>query len=92
MGREAAHEVIKEAAVAVALAQREGGAVENDLVERLGSNPAFPLSTADLTALLTQPLDFVGDARRQVREVVARVEKVAARFPDAAAYEPEPIL
>jgi adenylosuccinate lyase len=92
MGREAAHEVIKEHAVAVALAQREKGAEGNDLVERLGRDERLPLSEPQLQALLTEPLDFVGDARRQVREVVRRVEKVVAAHSEAAVYEPEPIL
>ena len=92
MGREAAHEKIKEHAVAVALAQREKGAEGNDLLDRLGDDPAFPLSTAELLALLTEPLDFVGDARRQVREVVRRVQDVVANHPAAANYNPEPIL
>jgi adenylosuccinate lyase len=92
MGREAAHEIIKEHAVAVALAQREKGAEGNDLVERLGRDERFPLSESQIAALLTEPLDFVGDARRQVRRVVDRVETVVRRFPDAAAYQPEPIL
>src|SRR5258705_10749733 len=38
MGREAAHEVIKEHAVAAALAMRERGA-EPELLERLGAGP-----------------------------------------------------
>ena len=92
MGREAAHEVIKEHAVAVALAQREKGAEGNDLVERLGADERFPLTESALHALLTEPLDFVGDARRQVRAVVQRVEAVVARHPEAATYDPEPIL
>ena len=92
MGREAAHEVIKEHAVAVALAQREEGAEGNDLLARLGGDDRFPLSAGQLEALLTDPLDFVGDARRQVASVVARVEKVVAAHPEAATYNPEPIL
>jgi adenylosuccinate lyase len=92
MGREAAHEVIKEHAVAAALAQREQGAEGNDLVARLGGDERFPLDAAQLDALLTEPLDFVGDARRQVARVVDRVEKVVAAHPDAATYVPEPIL
>ena len=92
MGREAAHEVIKEHAVAVALAQREKGAEGNDLVERLGRDDRFPLSEAQLQALLTDPLDFVGDARRQVDEIVRQIGDVVANHPDAAAYSPEPIL
>ena len=37
-------------------------------------------------------LDFVGDARRQVRSVVERVEQVVAANVGAASYVPEPIL
>jgi adenylosuccinate lyase len=92
MGREAAHEVIKEHAVAVALAQREKGAEGNDLVERIGRDERFPLNETQLQSLLTEPLDFVGDARRQVARVVERVERVVERHPEAATYEPEPIL
>jgi adenylosuccinate lyase len=92
MGREAAHEIIKEHAVAVALAQREKGAEGNDLLERLGRDERFPLTETQLQSLLTEPLDFVGDARRQVARVVARVEGVVERHPAAATYQPEPIL
>ena len=49
MGREAAHEVIKEHAVAVALAMRERGA-EPDLVARLAADPRLPLDRAALDA------------------------------------------
>jgi adenylosuccinate lyase len=91
-GREAAHEVIKEHAVAVALSLREKGAEGNDLVERLAADERFPLGEGELRALLTEPLDFVGDARRQVRAVVERVDAVVATNPAAAGYVPEPIL
>ena len=92
MGREAAHEVIKTHAVAVALDQRERGIEGNDLTKRLGGDAAFPLSQADLDALLTTPIDFVGDARRQTREIASRIDEVVATHPEAAAYLPEPIL
>jgi adenylosuccinate lyase len=92
MGREAAHEVIKTHAVAVALDQRERGIEGNDLTKRLGDDAAFPLSQADLDALLTSPIDFVGDARRQTRAVAARIDVVVAAHPESAAYLPEPIL
>ena len=45
MGREAAHEVIKEHAVAVALAMRERG-LEPDLLDRLAADPRLPLGPA----------------------------------------------
>ena len=49
MGREAAHEVIKEHAVAVALAMREKG-FEPDLLDRLAADPRLPLDRPALDA------------------------------------------
>ena len=43
VGRETAHEVIKEHAVAVALAMREKGQLENDLLDRLAADERLPL-------------------------------------------------
>ncbi len=43
VGREVAHEVIKEHAVAVALALREQGAEGNDLLDRLAADPRLGL-------------------------------------------------
>lgn len=92
MGREQAHEVIKEHAVAVALGMREKGTTENDLVERLGNDPRIPATTEQLRAVLANPLDFVGTAQDQVRQFAAEVEALAARYPNALSYEPAPIL
>jgi adenylosuccinate lyase len=92
VGREAAHEAIKEHAVAVALAMREQGGEHNDLFDRLAADPRLGLSRDDLDALVAEPLAFTGAAVDQVAEVVRRVETVAARYPDAAAYTPAPIL
>ncbi len=91
-GRELAHEAIKEHAVAVALDMRQAGRADNDLLDRLAADPRIPLDRAALSALLARPLDFVGDAPRQVARVVAQVEALAARFPDDAAYRPGDIL
>jgi adenylosuccinate lyase len=98
MGREAAHSVIKEHAVAAALAMREAGtagtagAAGNDLLDRLAADPRLPLDAAELKALLADPLSFTGAASAQVAEVVRLVGEVVARHPDAATYTPSPIL
>jgi adenylosuccinate lyase len=92
VGREVAHEAIKEHAVAVALEMRERGRDRNDLVARLAADPRLPLDEPALRALLDEPLSFTGAARSQVAAFVARVEALAAADPDAAAYEPAPIL
>jgi adenylosuccinate lyase len=90
VGRETAHEVIKEHAVAVALQMREKGADGNDLFERLAADSRLRLSAADLAALLADPLTFTGTAQAQVAAVVAAVDAVIT--PEAAAYQPAPIL
>src|SRR5207245_7839503 len=46
VGRETAHEAIKENAVAVALAMREQGVTENDLLARLAAGDGLPLDRA----------------------------------------------
>lgn len=92
VGRETAHEAIKEHAVGVALGMRESGADRNDLLDRLAADPRLRLSRADLDSLVAEPLSFTGAAVDQVAAVVARVEDVVRRYPDAAAYRPAPIL
>jgi adenylosuccinate lyase len=90
VGRETAHEVIREHAVAVALEMREKGTDGNDLLARLAADSRLALSIADLDAVLAEPLSFTGVARAQVARVVAAVD--ARMTPEAAAYRPEPIL
>lgn len=92
VGREVAHEAIKEHAVAVALAMREEGAAANDLLDRLASDDRLPLDRAALDALVGEPLSFVGTAVAQVGAFVDQVTAVVARHPAAAAYRAEPIL
>ncbi|MEV4095931.1 adenylosuccinate lyase [Streptosporangium saharense] len=91
VGRESAHEVIKEHAVASALAMRERGA-GNELVARLAADERFPLGEAELRELLSERLSFTGAAADQVEAVVAGIQEVVARHPAAAAYAPGAIL
>ncbi|BCB86115.1 adenylosuccinate lyase [Phytohabitans suffuscus] len=92
VGREAAHEAIKEHAVAVALAMREKGVAENDLFDRLALDSRLGLTRAEIDALVADRETFVGAAPAQVRAVVDRVAQVVARHPRAAGYAPAPIL
>jgi adenylosuccinate lyase len=91
VGREQAHEAIKEHSVAVALEMRQGRAV-NDLFERLSADPRLGLDRAQIGSLVAEPIEFTGAARRQVAAVVRRVEAALATDPDAAAYLPGEIL
>jgi adenylosuccinate lyase len=92
VGRETAHEAIKEHAVAVALDMREQGADRNDLFERLAADPRIPLDGAALAELLADRISFTGMASAQVAEVAERVAKVVERFGAEAGYSPSPIL
>jgi adenylosuccinate lyase len=93
VGREAAHEAIKEHSVAVALAMREqGGAGGEALLDRLAGDERLGLDHATLDALLADRLAFTGAAASQVRAVSERIDAVVAKHPDAAAYTPAGIL
>jgi adenylosuccinate lyase len=91
MGREAAHEVIKEHAVAVALAMRERGA-EPDLLDRLAADARLPLGRDALDAALSDKSAFIGAAGSQVDAVAAAVDELVAAYPEAAKYSPGAIL
>ncbi|MDD7812868.1 adenylosuccinate lyase [Mycobacterium sp. CSUR Q5927] len=91
MGREAAHEVIKEHAVAVALAMRERGA-EPDLLDRLAADERLPLDRAALEAAIADRQAFTGAAADQVDQVMAEVTALVERYPSAAGYVPGAIL
>ena len=92
VGREAAHEAIKEHAVGVALAMRERGQAENDLFDRLAADARLGLSRAEIDALVADRSAFIGAAHAQVAAVVAGIEKLVAQHPEAAAYSPAAIL
>ncbi|MEU6716547.1 adenylosuccinate lyase [Nonomuraea sp. NPDC046802] len=91
VGRESAHELIKEHAVAAALEMRSRGAA-NELLERLAGDERFPLGRAELQALLADRVSFTGAAAEQVEAVVRQVAQVVAAHPEAAAYRPGAIL
>jgi adenylosuccinate lyase len=94
VGRERAHEAIKQHAVAVALDRREGavGDQGDDLVDRLAGDERLGLDRAAIDAVLADLVDFVGTAPHQVAAFVRQVEDVVSGHPDAARYRPEPIL
>ncbi|WP_078312732.1 MULTISPECIES: adenylosuccinate lyase [unclassified Mycobacterium] len=91
VGREEAHEVIKEHAVATALAMREKGA-EPDLLGLLAADPRLPLDASVLEAALADRASFTGAAADQVDRVAATVAALVDTHPEAAAYNPGAIL
>jgi adenylosuccinate lyase len=86
VGREAAHEVIKEHAVKAALAMREGKG--NSLLNDLANDARLPLDRTALDLLISTPLEFTGDARQQVARIVNRIDAITSAHPAAVQYKP----
>ncbi|WP_460787425.1 adenylosuccinate lyase [Nocardioides maradonensis] len=91
VGREEAHEAIKEAAVGTALAMRKGQA-ENDVFAKLAADPRLGLTPEQLATLVAEPITFTGAAVAQTQAVCRRVAALVEANPEAAAYHPGSIL
>lgn len=92
VGRETAHEVIKEHAVAAALKMRESGSEDNDLLVRLANDTRIPMDSEALSAAIGDPNLFIGNAPIQVRQVVDKIDAISKQYPDASCYQPKSIL
>jgi adenylosuccinate lyase len=69
--RQAAHEVIRQHSIAAARAMKDEGR-PNDMLDRLGKDPAFPVPSDDL-AKVADPSRFIGRSAQQVEEFLAEV-------------------
>lgn len=92
VGRETAHELIKEHAVAAAKGMREGTLSENDLLDRLVATPELKLTKARALELLQAGAEKTGAAEAQVHQIANRAAQWLAKEPNAAKYEPGDIL
>jgi adenylosuccinate lyase len=89
VGRELAHEVIKEHSIKAALGMREG--LKNTLLDDLTQDNRLPFNRSELDKLISKPIEFTGEAREQISRVVARINSVVAAHPAAAKYTPHSI-
>ncbi|MGJ8678011.1 MAG: adenylosuccinate lyase [Akkermansiaceae bacterium] len=92
VGREEAHHVIKEHAVATVADLRTGVIRENNLLERLAEDDRIPLSQDQLSKLLAEGRENTGTARSQVDFFGSQVSGLEAQYPEAASYSPGDIL
>ncbi|MCL1945661.1 MAG: adenylosuccinate lyase [Chitinivibrionia bacterium] len=91
VGRETAHEIIKENAVSAVRDLRNGKIAKNDLLERLAKSE-LKLSIEELTAIINRGEDLVGSAKEQVDEFAKQVEIWSKKFPKAKEYKVGSIL
>jgi len=95
IGREIAHEVIKQHSRAVALQMRETGVAKNNLPELLAQDSIFVEAGIEKTAIqeiLSDKKHFIGNATQQIDDVVSAAEEIINRYNEEAKYEPEEIL
>ena len=92
VGREEAHEVIKEHAVAVSNDLRSGRISQNDLLTRLGADARLKLSAEEIQQIYDANAGDTGMAASQVEGFSAMVQELAERFPNAVDYTPGAIL
>ncbi len=83
MGREVAHELIKEHAVATALEMREGKADGSAVIARLGADGRFPGEKSELSALVDNPASLLGAIDQQIAGVCGRIRRVAEGRPES---------
>lgn len=92
VGREEAHEAIKEHAVATVLDLRNGEVAENDLLERLAEDGRLGIGREKLSQLLEAGKARAGTSLVQIRGFLAAVEELRASDPEGAAYRAGAIL
>ena len=91
MGREDAHAVIKEHAVATALSMRSGTGDGAQMIVRLAEDERFPGTEAELWALMSNPSELVGTVERQVVVFCDEVETLSTEYAEPS-YQGADIL
>ena len=84
MGREEAHEIVKEHAVAAALAMREAEEGGLGLIRRLDADQRFPGSFDDLMTIVQGAMGSPGTVDQQVQWFCAEVERRSAGREEAS--------
>jgi adenylosuccinate lyase len=91
VGRETAHEAIKEHAIAAARGLRDGTLTENDLLDRVAADARLGLTRARVQELFTAGAAKTG-AAAAMDAIAATARQWAAKFPAAAAVKAGEIL
>jgi adenylosuccinate lyase len=71
---------------------RAGEIEASDLFERVAADPELGLDPDRVRAIADRPEAFTGRAGEQVERFVAQVAALVSDHPDAARYQPHPIL
>jgi adenylosuccinate lyase len=86
MGREDAHEAIKEISIAASHEIRQGKTTS--LIQAIAAESRIPLTQDELEKLIAAPIEFTGLAQEQCDAVIAKIARITKSHPEAAAYQP----
>ena len=92
IGREDAHEIIKEHAVATANDLRAGKIIENDLLKRLANDERMPLNLDELNEISEVGSKATALAEAQTEDFCNRADALVEKTPEAKTYTAGPIL
>jgi adenylosuccinate lyase len=92
VGRETAHEAIKEHAIAAVRGLRDGTVTENDVLQRIAGDSRLNLTRERLDQLFTAGSTKTGAAAAQVDAIAAAAAAWVAKYPAAASVQPGEIL
>lgn len=91
IGRETAHEVIKEHAIAAAQAYRNGESDRNDMVKRLADDGSLGMNEIELQACLDEGKANAGAVQTQIDAFILEVSETT-QIDGADTYQPGSIL
>jgi adenylosuccinate lyase len=86
MGREDAHEALKEISISASHEIREGKTTS--LIQTIAADSRIPLTQDELEKLIASPIEFSGLAQEQCDAVIAKIARITKSHPEAAAYQP----
>jgi adenylosuccinate lyase len=86
MGREDAHEAIKEISIAASHEIRQGKTTS--LIQAIAADSRIPLTHDELEKLIASPIEFTGLAQEQCDAVIEKIARLTKSHPEAAAYQP----
>jgi adenylosuccinate lyase len=89
LGREDAHEYLKEISLKAATDIRSGK--ETNLIDEIAGDARIPLDKPELEKLISSPLEFAGLAQEQCDAVIAKISAITKAHPEAASYQPSAI-
>lgn len=90
--RELAHRALKKHSTDLIKEMREQGTQVNDLVDRLAKDGTMKLDRQEMLDAMATPMEYIGNAPSQIKTFLGEVQKIVDKYPEAAKYEPEPIL